>query len=203
MDRIRPDVDTAAQEVVTATTDASDAQDPAGGHDAPAAKQDISVVSAADAGGGKAPGGSAVARKPRPDALLLSFAEYKPVEHACWEAGQPTPYLHLAQAFQVRCFSLLKPVIRAAPVQLPNGQQPFSHVQHNTRLVADPAVDFYRVYSPCVATWLSACLPSPVLHLAVAAGYTTRRADPVKRCQYHLVVSSAAGDGGHKEAPHH
>ena len=69
----------------------------------PAAKQDIAVVSAADGGGGDKPqGGGAALRKPRPDALLLSFSDYKPVEHAVWEAGQLTPYLHLAQAFQVR-----------------------------------------------------------------------------------------------------
>ena len=39
---------------------------------------------------------------PSADALLLPFTEYKPVEHACWEAGKATPYLHLARAFQVR-----------------------------------------------------------------------------------------------------
>ena len=66
-------------------------------------KPQMAVVSAADAGGpvDGSTQGAAPRAKPRPDALLLSFSEYKPVEHACWVAGQQTPYLHLAQAFQV------------------------------------------------------------------------------------------------------
>lgn len=35
------------------------------------------------------------------DAVLYPLAEYEPVAHACWRAGEPTPYLHLARAFQV------------------------------------------------------------------------------------------------------
>ena len=82
----------------------ADAHNPGSGGDRQIAKQDIAVVSAADPGsGGKPQAAGGGTRKPRPDALLLSFSEYKPVEHAVWEAGQPTPYLHLAQAFQVRC----------------------------------------------------------------------------------------------------
>lgn len=38
---------------------------------------------------------------PPVDAVLFPFAEYKPVEYACWQTGEPTPYLHLARAFQV------------------------------------------------------------------------------------------------------
>jgi hypothetical protein len=70
----------------------------------PETKAQIAVVSAAETGGtlNGTTLSAALRIKPRPDALLLSFSEYKPVEHAYWEAGQPTPYLHLAQAFQVR-----------------------------------------------------------------------------------------------------
>ena len=94
------DEDLAPQAAVAASTGASDAHDSGARKDTPAAKQDIAVVSATDASGGK--GGGAAGCKPRPDALHLSFLEYRPIEHACWEPGQPTPYLHLAQAFQVR-----------------------------------------------------------------------------------------------------
>ena len=38
---------------------------------------------------------------PPVDAVLFPFAEYEPVEYACWQPGEPTPYLHLARAFQV------------------------------------------------------------------------------------------------------
>ncbi len=88
---------------IASSVGAADAPDPGGGGVNKAAKQAIAVVSAADAGSGKPQAAGGVIRKPRPDALLLSFSEYKPVEHAVWEAGQPTPYLHLAQAFQVCC----------------------------------------------------------------------------------------------------
>lgn len=34
------------------------------------------------------------------DAVLLSVADYKPVQMALWEAGQATPYRHISRAFQ-------------------------------------------------------------------------------------------------------
>lgn len=40
-----------------------------------------------------------------PDAVLYPLAEYEPVAHACWQAGEPMPYLHLARAFQVPSLS--------------------------------------------------------------------------------------------------
>ncbi|XP_078431093.1 DNA LIGASE 6 isoform X2 [Wolffia australiana] len=35
------------------------------------------------------------------DFVSLPLDEYSPVEHACWEAGQPAPYLHLARTFDL------------------------------------------------------------------------------------------------------
>jgi DNA ligase-1 len=32
--------------------------------------------------------------------VLLPVQQYDPVRQACWAAGQPVPYLHLARAFQ-------------------------------------------------------------------------------------------------------
>ncbi len=88
---------------VASSAGAVNAPDPGGGGDIQVAKQAIAVVSAADPSSGKPQAAGGGIRKPRPDALLLSFSEYKPVVDAVWEAGQPTPYLHLAQAFQARC----------------------------------------------------------------------------------------------------
>eukprot|EP00850_Spirogloea_muscicola_P002495 SM000009S23624 [mRNA] locus=s9:1126881:1136155:- [translate_table: standard] len=34
-------------------------------------------------------------------AISLATSKYKPVEHACWSAGEPAPYLHLARTFEV------------------------------------------------------------------------------------------------------
>lgn len=33
------------------------------------------------------------------EAVLLPLARYDPISHACWSAGQPLPYLHIALAF--------------------------------------------------------------------------------------------------------
>ncbi|OVA08141.1 DNA repair metallo-beta-lactamase [Macleaya cordata] len=33
--------------------------------------------------------------------VSLSLERYSPVEHACWNAGQPAPYLHLARTFDL------------------------------------------------------------------------------------------------------
>jgi DNA ligase-1 len=55
--------------------------------------------------GGKAPGVAGgnvfAAAPPHTDPLVgspihLPVAEYDPVQHACWQRGQPTPYLHIA-----------------------------------------------------------------------------------------------------------
>lgn len=48
------------------------------------------------------PAGAPKAKLPAPDAVTKSMREYRPVEDACWAAGEQAPYMHLAQAFAVR-----------------------------------------------------------------------------------------------------
>ncbi|KAG0489420.1 hypothetical protein HPP92_008231 [Vanilla planifolia] len=33
--------------------------------------------------------------------VLLPIEKYLPIEHACWKAGEPAPYLHLARTFEI------------------------------------------------------------------------------------------------------
>jgi len=33
--------------------------------------------------------------------ISLPVEKYLPIEHACWTAGQPAPYLHLARTFDL------------------------------------------------------------------------------------------------------
>ncbi|XP_028557131.1 DNA ligase 6 isoform X2 [Dendrobium catenatum] len=33
--------------------------------------------------------------------VLLPIEKYSPIEHACWKAGEPAPYLHLARTFEL------------------------------------------------------------------------------------------------------
>lgn len=40
------------------------------------------------------------ASPPPRDAVALPLAQYDPVGHACWRAGEPMPYLHIARAFE-------------------------------------------------------------------------------------------------------
>eukprot|EP00897_Mesotaenium_endlicherianum_P008594 jgi/Mesen1/7763/ME000408S06878 len=59
------------------------------------------VTSAAGGGsrGGSA-GGSAGGAEPL-GSVTLSVGKYRPISHACWQAGEAAPYLHLARAFEV------------------------------------------------------------------------------------------------------
>lgn len=41
-------------------------------------------------------------KPPAADATTKGVREYKPVEDACWVAGEAAPYMHLAQALAVR-----------------------------------------------------------------------------------------------------
>jgi hypothetical protein len=79
-----------------------------------AASQAASAAAAASAGpaaagpaaAGLSPASAAAGPGPaqeqqgNPGAVLLPVQQYDPVRHACWQAGQPVPYLHLARAFQ-------------------------------------------------------------------------------------------------------
>ena len=150
------------------------------------------MVSASDpSSGGNLPAASGGVRKPRPDALLLSFSEYKPVEHAVWEAGQPTPYLHLAQAFQVRCGVRWVLMQRHDHIGWQTDGLPFC-----TRIQLAPSLYWYTVHALLFLVYFVApailctmLVQSPCFLLA------TRR-----KAMWCLVV---AGDGGHEEAPHH
>ncbi len=45
---------------------------------------------------------SGAPKPPAADATTKGMREYKPVEDACWVAGEAAPYMHLAQALAVR-----------------------------------------------------------------------------------------------------
>ncbi|KAL4419767.1 hypothetical protein ABPG75_006865 [Micractinium tetrahymenae] len=49
-------------------------------------------------GGG---GGSGREVEVSAEALALPLDKYNPVEHACWRAGEPTPYLHISRALEL------------------------------------------------------------------------------------------------------
>lgn len=70
---------------------------PAGAASAPAASASPAAAAAAAAGAGTGPAWERLR-----DAVLQPLQSYDPVRHACWGAGQPAPYLHIALALQVR-----------------------------------------------------------------------------------------------------
>ncbi|KAL3698658.1 hypothetical protein R1sor_012734 [Riccia sorocarpa] len=68
-----------------------------GAEPAPSLKKELTCTSVKQE---KAVDGKNVAGK-KGGSVALPVGKYSPVEHACWERGEPAPYLHLARAFDL------------------------------------------------------------------------------------------------------